>query len=203
MSVVETGSLTEAAKLGHLSQSAASQALAKMEQQAGLELLKRTPQGLFVSPAGKALYQRIKRALALLDTALADIAPRLIRTATMAQLQALIAVREAENFTLAARYLGLKQPTVHRAISYLEQEAQYPLFERTSYGILASRKAQALAQAARLALAELAQADADLAEISNRNAGRITMERCRSRAPMYCLVPLRPFGKCGRICPFR
>lgn len=173
MAVVETGSLTKAAKLCHLSQPAVTQALAKMEQQAELELLKRTPQGLFASAAGTALYRRIQRALALLDPALADISPRLIRTATMAQLQALIAVREAENFTLAARYLGLKQPTVHRAITYLEQETQHPLFERASHGILATRKAQTLAQAARLALAELAQADADLAEISNRHAGRI------------------------------
>lgn len=173
LSVVESGSLTKAAKLCHLSQPAVTQALAKMEQQAELELLRRTQQGLFASPAGAALYRRIQRALALLDPALADISPRLIKTATMAQLQALIAVRETENFTLAARYLGLKQPTVHRAITYLEQDAQHPLFERTSYGILATRKAQTLAQAARLALAELAQADADLAEISNRHAGRI------------------------------
>jgi LysR family transcriptional regulator, regulator for genes of the gallate degradation pathway len=175
LAVVDTGSVTKAAQICHLSQPAVTQALAKMEHQADVELLRRTPQGLFASPAGDALYLRITRAFALIDPALTEISPRLIRTATMAQLQALVAVREMENFTLAARQLGLAQPTIHRSITQLEREAGRPLFERTAYGILATREVQTLAQATRLAFAELAQADADLADITNRDAGRIVI----------------------------
>jgi DNA-binding transcriptional LysR family regulator len=95
--------------------------------------------------------------------------------ATSSQLEALIAVREAENFTLAARRLGLAQPTVHRAVTQLEEEAARPLFERTSYGIVATRAAGTLAQAARLAFAELTQAEVDLADTLSEEAGKIVV----------------------------
>ncbi|HWT56926.1 MAG TPA: LysR substrate-binding domain-containing protein, partial [Rhizobium sp.] len=50
-----------------------------------------------------------------------------------------------------------------------------PLFERTSYGIVATRAAGTLAQAARLAFAELAQAEVDLAETLSEEAGSIVV----------------------------
>eukprot|EP01036_Dinobryon_divergens_P048007 gene48007-64415_t len=77
---------------------------------------------------------RLRRALALLDPALTALAPRLTRTATVAQLNALIAVTECESFSAAARRLNVAQPTVHRAISQLEGEVGQPLFDRTSHG---------------------------------------------------------------------
>src|SRR5690606_14997558 len=114
-------------------------------------LFLRRPRGMFPTAAGEAFADRVRRALGFLDRALEEINPRLKLTATTPQLQALVAVREAENFTLAARRLRLAQPTVHRAVSQLAEEAGRPLFERTSYGMIATRPAQALAQAARLA----------------------------------------------------
>lgn len=82
---------------------------------------------------------------------------------------------EAQNFTLAARNLGLAQPTVHRAITQIEQEAARPLFERTSFGMVATRHCLDLAQAARLAFSEFEQAEADLAEFEGREVGRIVV----------------------------
>lgn len=175
LAVVETGSVTRAAELCHVSQPAVTQALSKIERSIGISLFDRTTQGLFSNRAGQQLATRVRRAFGYLDPALIDLSPRLRITATSAQLQALVAVREAENFTLAARRLGLAQPTVHRAVSQLEQEAARPLFERTSYGIVATRPAQALAQAARLSFAELAQAEADLADLTRAEAGRIVI----------------------------
>ena len=175
LAVAQLGSVTRAAEQCNISQPAVTQATSKLERLAGTALFRRSPQGVFATPAGAALAERIRRAFALLDPALAELSPRLPLTATAAQLQALIAMREAENFTLAARRLGLAQPTVHRAITQLEQEAARPLFERTSYGMVATRPAQALAQAARLAFAELAQAEADLAEAAGHEVGRIVV----------------------------
>lgn len=137
------------------SQPAVTQALSKLERMEGQHLFLRRPQGLFLTQAGEVLEARVSLAFALLDPVLGDLAPRLTLTATAAQLQALIAKRETENFTLAARRMGLAQPTVHRAVSQLEQEADRALFERTAHGLVASRAAQALAQTARLAFAEL------------------------------------------------
>jgi DNA-binding transcriptional LysR family regulator len=175
LAVAEHGSITRAAEIGLVSQPAVTQAVAKLERAAETALFQRTPQGLFATEAGEALANRIRRALGLLDPALSALAPRLRTTATVSQLQALIAMRETENFTLAAGRLGIAQPSVHRAITQLEQEAGRTLFERTAHGMLATRPAQALAQAARLAFAELDQAEADVAEMAGREVGRIVV----------------------------
>ncbi|MDO8360156.1 MAG: LysR family transcriptional regulator [Devosia sp.] len=175
LAVADHGSVTRAAELCHVSQPAVTQAVGKLERQYGASLFQRTPQGLFATSAGQTLAARVRRAFQLLDPALTELAPRLRITASSAQLCALIAMRESENFTLAARRMGLAQPTVHRAITQLEQEAARSLFERTSYGMVATRPAQALAHAAQLAFAELDQADADLAELLGREVGRIVV----------------------------
>ena len=175
LAVVDTGSVTRAAELCFVSQPAVTQALSKIEKTAGLPLFSRTPQRIFANGAGEILALRIKRAFGYLDPALSELSPRLRVTATTAQLKSLIAVRETENFTLAASRLGLSQPAVYRAVSQLEEEAARPLFERTSYGIVATRAAHALAQAARLAFVELEQADADLAELTAAEIGQIVI----------------------------
>ncbi|MBY5313252.1 LysR family transcriptional regulator [Rhizobium leguminosarum] len=175
LAVLDTNSVTRAADVCHLSQPAVTQALSKIERALRTTLFTRTPQGLFSNAQGDVLAKRVRRAFGFLDPALNELSPRLRMVATSSQLQALIAVREAENFTLAARRLGLAQPTVHRAVTQLEEEAARPLFERTSYGIVATRAAGTLAQAARLAFAELAQAEVDLAETLSEEAGRIVV----------------------------
>lgn len=173
--VGQTHSVTRAAELCHVSQPAVTQAINKLEHEAGSPLFQRTAQGLFATAAGAVLIERVNRAFSYLDPVLIDLAPRLRVTATAAQLQALVAMCETENFTLAARRMGLAQPTVHRAVTQLEQEAVRPLFERTAYGMIATRPALALAQAAQLAFAELAQGEADLAELNGREVGRIVV----------------------------
>jgi LysR family transcriptional regulator, regulator for genes of the gallate degradation pathway len=175
LGVADCGSITRAAELALVSQPAVTQAIAKLEREAETPLFQRTPQRLYPTPAGEALAKRVRRAFGFIDSAFLDISPRLRLIATAAQLEALIAVREAENFTLAARRLGIAQPTVHRAITHLEQEVGRALFERTSSGTIATRPAQALAQAARMAFAELAQAEADVADILGREAGQIVI----------------------------
>lgn len=175
LAVADTHSITRAADLCHVSQPAVTQAVNKLEREVGAPLFTRTPQGLFLTPAGESLARRVRRALGFLDPCLAELSPRLRVTATAAQLQALIATREAENFTLAARRMGIAQPTVHRAVTQLEQGTARPLFERTSYGMVATRQAQALAAAARLAFAELDQAVSDLADLAGREVGLIVV----------------------------
>jgi LysR family transcriptional regulator of gallate degradation len=170
-----TGSAAKAATATRLTQPAVTQAVAGLERQLSLRLFERRPQGLLPTAEGALLIDRIDRALAFLDPALADLGPRLPRTATMAQLQALIAVTETESFSEAARRMSLSQPTVHRAVSQIESEAARPLFERTLQGVIATRPAQRLARAARLMLAELDQAWAELAETYGREVGRIVI----------------------------
>lgn len=173
LAVADVGSLTSAARLCNVSQPAVTQTLRKLEVYAGGPLFHRMPQGHLLTERGDVFMGRIKRAMSRLDAALAEVSPRLVRTATASQLQALVAVSEAQNFTLAARALGLSQPTVHRAVSLIELEAPRALFDRTSFGLVPSRMCRDLAQAARLAFLEFQQADADLAEFDGREVGQI------------------------------
>ncbi|MDK3072581.1 LysR family transcriptional regulator [Sedimentitalea sp. JM2-8] len=175
LAVAELGTPTAAARRCRVSQPAVTQALSKLEREAGGSLFDRTRRGFFLTERGAALDARLRRAMHRLDSALADVAPRLTVTATTPQLQALIAVAEAQNVTLAARNLGLAQPTVHRAIARMEQEAAEALFERTSFGMVATRACRQIAQAARLAFSEFEQAEADLAEFDGREVGRIVV----------------------------
>lgn len=175
LALLERGSVTAAAEACHVSQPAASQAIARLEGEAGVALVHHGREGFGPTEAGRAFGMRVRRALGRLDAALAQVAPRLVLTATRAQLTALIAVRDAENYTLAARRLGLAQPTVHRAVSHLESEAGRPLFERSGKRMVPGRAAQALADAARLCFSELAQAAAELAELTGREAGQIVV----------------------------
>ncbi|PWK58130.1 LysR family transcriptional regulator [Roseicyclus mahoneyensis] len=175
LAVVDLRSLTLAAEACGVTQPAVTQAMANLEARAGGALFQRSRHGAFATDRGVTLAHRVRRALGFLDPALTEVSPRLPLTVTRAQITALVAVREAENFTLAARSLGVGQPSVHRAVAQVEHEAGRPLFERTAYGLIPTRACRALAQAARLALAELGQAEADLAEMDGAEAGRIVI----------------------------
>lgn len=175
LAVVETGSVTQASLACNISQPAVTQALKKLEDRFGAALFDRTGNGLFATPLGTLLAGRVRRALDLLDTATTALAPRLRLTATTARLRALVAVAQAENFSLAARRLGIAQPTVHRAISQLEGEIGRALFRRTQYGTAPTRAGRLLARAAQLAFAELTQAEMELADAMGRGSMHLTV----------------------------
>nr|WP_136634827.1 LysR family transcriptional regulator [Pseudooceanicola onchidii] len=175
LAVADTGSLTLAADRTNVSQPAVTQALSKLEAEAGGPLFDRTRQGVFATPRGALLADRLRRAFDRLDPALEDLAPRLKLTATFAQLQAIVAVHETENFTLAARRLGLAQPTVHRAVSQMEKEAGRKLFDRTGFGLVPTRQTRALVQAVMVAMTEVTSAESDIADLDGGESGRITI----------------------------
>ena len=175
LAIEKTGSVSRAAELCQISQPAVTQALSKVEETAGEKLFTRGSGGLFPTEAGRVVLSRTTRALNRLDDALVAISPRLKITATYAQLRALVAVVDAANYSLAARRMGLAQPTLHRAVGQISAEAQKPILEKTSHGVVATRKCRDLAVAAELADAELTQAETELAELAGREVGRIVV----------------------------
>ena len=68
--VAQKGSVSAAALDLHLSQSALSEALRKLELELGVELLERSARGVSVTPAGAALLNRAHDAIAAFDGAL-------------------------------------------------------------------------------------------------------------------------------------
>lgn len=170
-----SNSVTQAAEANHVSQPAVTQAITKLAQETGHPLFLRRPQGLFLTEAGELLHHRAERALRMLDAAMSDMDRAVRIQATWPQLVALIAVTETENFTMAAHRVGLAQPTVHRSTTMLEKAAGTTFFQRTAHGLISTRAALQLAQAARLAMAELDQAESDLATLNGREVGRIVI----------------------------
>ncbi|SEA80154.1 regulatory helix-turn-helix protein, lysR family [Pelagibacterium halotolerans] len=175
LAVAQTGSVTKAAQMCNISQPAVTQALKKLEAHFGVPLFDRNLNGVFVNGTGRILASRVERAMGLLDAAAGTLgtAPRL--TASTARLKALVEVAHAENFSIAARNMGIAQPTIHRAITQLEEEVGRSLFQRTQFGSIPTRSGQLLAQAAQLAFAELAQAEMEIAEAVGRGTLSITI----------------------------
>lgn len=168
--VAATGSISAASPRVHLSQPAITQAIAKLEQKLAANLFVRTSSGMIATEAGRTMAHRSRRALDFLRTGADSIDnrrgssfARFDQLVTGAQLRALIAVAEAGNFSLAARAVGISQPSLHRLARDLERLSGNELFVRTRLGIRLTQAAERLARFARLALAELQQGFDELA----------------------------------------
>jgi DNA-binding transcriptional LysR family regulator len=70
---------------------------------------------------------------------------------------------------------GVSQPTIHRAARDLEGLSGISLFEKTSKGIELTPAAEALAQAVKLAFAELEQGITEIEELHGIDSGTITI----------------------------
>jgi DNA-binding transcriptional LysR family regulator len=94
---------------------------------------------------------------------------------TSTQLTALIAVVEEGAFARAARRAGRARTAVHRAARQLEKSLGTELFEITSFGVRPTREAEKLALRARLAFAEIAQGQAEVAAAQGKGSGATTI----------------------------
>lgn len=170
-------SVRRAAAIIHLSQPAVTQALAHFETMLQQRLFERTGTGMTPTPATSLLADRIDRAFAWLmaaDRILGGAAP-LHRRVTRVQLQTLIAAVDSESISLAARKLGVRQPSVTRALRDLETLCGRQLFTRSPHGIDATREARELARFAGLAFAEIQQGLDVFRESHGQIDGRIVV----------------------------
>ena len=186
VAVAECASVSRAGRLIHLSQPAITQALGRLNATLGARLLEHGASGMAPTTAGALFQARARRALdhlargaqAALGTEPRKSAGGFARfdlLLTVAQLRALSALAMAGNFSLAAREVGLAQPSIHRAARDLERISGLALFAATPRGIALTRAGEALARHASLALAELEQGFAELAEAKGRDTGQIVI----------------------------
>src|SRR5262245_19753076 len=101
------GSVSAAARAVHISQPAVTQAITGLERFFGSPLLLRRNTGVSLTPAGELCLARVDRSMNQLGDALAEVTggigldlPRLV---SASQLDALGAVVEHGNFSIAAR----------------------------------------------------------------------------------------------------
>jgi LysR family transcriptional regulator, regulator for genes of the gallate degradation pathway len=178
--VARLGSVSAAARAAHLSQPAVTQAVGSLEEDFGSVLFARAVRGMELTEAGRLCAPRVASALQRLEAAVAAVAPQpqaraatgVLHGITARQLQALITAIEAGGFGSAARLLKMTRATIQRAARQLEQRLGVPLFEATSHGLRPTREALRLGLQVQLAIAELAQARAEVAAAAGAESGQ-------------------------------
>ncbi len=181
LAVREHGSVSRAALLVHLSQSAVTQGIARLEQDLGASLFTRTSTGMQVNDCGELFLNRVDRAQRYLDAIDRAMGHESgspgakVRALTHSQLKALIAVADSGSYSRAAQRLSLTQPTVHRAVKTLQALCAQPLFQRSPTGVDPSWLARQMARQAGLYFAELAQGEAAINEYQGTGSGSVAI----------------------------
>lgn len=163
--IVETGSISAAARVVNLTQPAITQGIAKLERQISMPLFERWSGGMTPTPAAALLAARVREALRLMDS----------RHATGTQISAFLAVVRGGGYAAASHETGLSQPSLHRAVGDLSLAMGHILLERRGKGIALTSRGVAVARRFRLGEAELRSAMSELALLKGREVGRIVV----------------------------
>jgi LysR family transcriptional regulator of gallate degradation len=178
--------ISAAADAVFLSQPAITQAISKLETLLDVALFDRLTDGMSLTNPGAMFKTRVDRMLEQLELGFAEAnrlqpgkstkaAAKADRLVTAAQLRALIALAEARNFTIAARDIGISQPSIHRAGRNLEKLVGFQLFRTASQGIELTEAAERLARRARLAASEMRQAFFEIEAYRGRDSTEIVV----------------------------
>lgn len=176
VAVAEQGTLSRAAQEINLSQPALTQGIAKIEQELGVLLFRRSGGGMQPTDAGRLFIARTRRGFDFLRRA-DRIAgkPYFHHQITLGQLRSLIATVDAGGFREAAVLLGRDASTVSRACREIELQFEIALFENTSSGLKPTRSGEALTRNAKLALWEFGQAVYDVRGLQGDFEGRLSI----------------------------
>lgn len=185
LEAARSGSISIAAERSNLSQPAATQAIARLESELGTQLLMRRSRRSVPTETGDLFIPRVDAALAFLSDG-AHNAARIggstrrrtdgfDRNVTAAHLRTLVAVANSGSFTVAARELGLSQPTVHRSARALEDIAGIEFFVVSPSGVALTRAARSFVRGAKLAQAEIKQGIDEINRAEGKHAGSIRL----------------------------
>ncbi|MFK8050450.1 MAG: LysR family transcriptional regulator [Halioglobus sp.] len=180
LEVRRMGSISRATEKVHLSQSAITQGLGKLERELGFEVFSRSHDGLLPTEAGEIFLRRTELAIGFLkqmDNVLSQRgkgkSAQIYRSLTTTQLRALMTVVEQKSYTFAASRLKLAQPTVHRAVQVTESICGYKFFGKSPSGLEPSWHARQLARYIALFFTELSQGIEEVHEHEGRMTGRL------------------------------
>jgi DNA-binding transcriptional LysR family regulator len=160
-SVARLSGVRRASEECHLSQPAVTQAITKLEEQVGANLLERSANGSYLNDLGAIFQRRTERLFALIEQALIELgvpaghAPMMASRITRSQIRSLIAIVENGSFARAARALGISQATLSRAARDLERDLRKPLYHRTASGVAATPVGAEFARKLKLATREI------------------------------------------------
>jgi DNA-binding transcriptional LysR family regulator len=103
--VVETGSLSAAAREAGITQPTVSKTMSNLERTVGARLLERSTTGLTVTDAGKRFYERSKRVLDAYEEALADVHGAQERPSGLLRVSAPVGIGEAHLSAAVQQFL--------------------------------------------------------------------------------------------------
>jgi LysR family transcriptional regulator of gallate degradation len=182
LKIKEYGTLSQAANEIHLTQSALTQGINKLEEELGYSLFSRSHSGMQPTEVGELFLTRVSRAFehlhefgSILFTADKIKRRAFIRAITSRQLTALIHIVELQSYTAAAIRLGLSQPTLHRTIKDLGQFCEQPLFQRSPSGVEPTWRAKQLRRYGSLFFAELQQGIEEMHEFNGQVNGSLRL----------------------------
>lgn len=185
--VFRLGRISAAADAVHVSQPAATQSLARIEELLGVQLFERRPQGMYPTETGAIFETRLNRILEHLQRGDSEARKRAARSqaepprkvfhkfCSPVQIRAILAVAKTGSFNAAAQELGISRPGVHRALRDLGSLSGMALFDQTRGGVVLTAMAETFVRHVKLADSEFRQAVFEINEFLGRDTTRINL----------------------------
>lgn len=176
--VALTGTTVQAAKALNVSQSSVTRAIQEAEADMKTVLFHRLGRGMALTPQGHLVVRRATRALgylALVDQPANWLQSRFALGVGYRHMAVLLSLARTASQVSTAQSLGVSQPAVHQSLSQLEHLAGPSLFLRTRHGLRLTEMGEAACKAVKLAMAELQQADEELALQRGATQGRLVI----------------------------
>lgn len=185
--VADAGSVSQAARRLNLSQPAVTHAVKRIEGQLGISLFERHYNGMALTPLGKIVTVRVRRAMQQLATAEQEIvttsahwrnrknsSPAIQRNINNTHLSTLIEISNCKSVAYAARRIGVTEPVIYRSLREIEEIVGDNLFHRgtnftpTDIGDIFVRRAK-------LVFAELRHMHDEIQQFYGRKAGKVVI----------------------------
>jgi DNA-binding transcriptional LysR family regulator len=165
------------------SQSSITQSVQNLEADLGVDLLRRTHQGCFLTPSGNVLFARATSCFNRIEEGLRDAmrhvgsneeeAAALKYRVTRSQILSLTAVNEYGSLSQAARHAEVAISSLHRSIKNLEAQLGLTLLTSTVRGFATNGIGAAVSAQFRLAVRELEWAEEEIKARSGTFQGRL------------------------------
>jgi len=178
---VELGTLQAAARAVSLSQSAVTQAIAKLENQLDVRLFIRQNEGMAPTDAAEVIYPRVQDVLNHIGR----------KNVTHTQIKAFLALARGGNYAEASYLTGLSTASLHRSIRDLEIVLGQDLTRRKGRSVVLTDFGLGQARQFGLAGAELRYMIEDISAIKGVKSGRVSigaMPLCRARVLPSAIV---------------
>jgi LysR family transcriptional regulator, regulator for genes of the gallate degradation pathway len=153
--VAKLQNVNKAADVVHLTQSAVTQAIAKLETQLGAKLFKRSSNGTYLTPAGEVFAARIATMFSQIEQALANIgaSESIAERMTRPQIRALSAVAKGDLLN-EAEAIGISKASLLRAARQLERSIGKQLLHQSVRGVSTTEIGRDLAHKLQIAMHE-------------------------------------------------